>query len=398
MACPTLAHHVDVALLADAFRRLNPRRAPGVDRVTWRAYKEHLATTLETLHETLVNDTYCPQPVVRCLLPKGNGTRRPLGLPALEDQSVAKAVAMLLEAIYEQEFSDLSHGFRPGRSPQQALQKVRQGLLGRRMGQVIDGDISAFFDPLPHDTLLAMLRTRIKDGRVLELIERWLQAGLLDGKAMVFPEQGSPQGSVISPLLANVYVHEVLDTWCETVVNAHCRGQVVLYRSADDVLIGGELEADARRIMEVLPKRFAQYGLESNAEKTKVVDFGRPQRPTSGGKPGTFRFLGFVHYWGKTWRGGYTIKRQTEGKRLRRTLGEFWRWCQANRHRPLQEQDATRCAKRRGYYQYYGIMYRKFKRHFRAATQPHASAGPPLARGDSCGPSTQRQRATARRR
>ncbi len=355
MAFTTLAHHLDVAMLAHAFRSLNPQSAPGVDRVTWRTYKNNLETNLETLYEKLVNGTYCPQPVVRRLIPKGGGKLRPLGLPALEDKIVAKAVAMLMEAIYEQDFCDFSYGFRRGRSPHQALQEVRQGLLGSRIGYVIDCDISAFFDNLQHDTLLAILRKRVNDGRVLEFIELWLKAGILDGKEMVFPEKGSPQGSVISPLLANVYLHEVLDTWFETVVQAHCRGKVVLYRYADDFVIGCEWEEDARRIKEVLPKRFAKYGLEINTEKTKLVDFGRPQRSTSGRKPGTFSFLGFVHYWGKTWRGSYTIKRKTEGKRLRRTLGEFWRWCRDNRHRPLQEQYASLCAKLRGYYQYYGI-------------------------------------------
>ena len=355
MACTTLAHQVDVAMRADAFRRLTPHRAPGVDRVTWRRDKENLASNLETLHEKRVNDTYSPQPVVRRLIPKGNGTLRPLGLPALEDKIVAQAVAMLLEAIYEQDFYDVSHGFRPGRSPHQALHEVRQGLLGSQRGQVIDCDISAFFDTLQHDTLLAMLRKRIKDSRGLKRIEKWLHAGILDGKAMVFPDKGSPQGSVISPLLANGYLHEVLDTWCETVVRAHCRGKVTLWRFADDFVIGCELAEDAWRIKEVLPKRFAKYGLEINTEKTTVVDFGRPQRPSAGRQPGTCSFLGFVHYWGTTWRGGYTIKRKTEGKRLRRTLGAFWRWCRDNRHRPLQEQYALLCAKLRGYYQYYGI-------------------------------------------
>ncbi len=188
---------------------------------------------------------------------------------------------------------------------------------------MIDGDISSFFDNLEHDTLLAILRKRVKDGRVLQCIEKWLQAGILDGKEMVFPDKGSPQGSVISPLLANVYLHEVLDTWFETVVKAHCRGQVVLYRYADDFLIGCELAEDARRIKEVLPKRFAKYGLEINAEKTTMVDFGRPQRRRDGRKPGTFSFLGFVHDWGKTWGGGYTIKRKTEGKRLRAPWASF---------------------------------------------------------------------------
>jgi hypothetical protein len=170
------------------------------------------------------------------------------------------------------------------------------------------------------------------------LIERWLHAGILDGKEMVFPDKGSPQGSGLSPLVANVYLHEVLDTWCETVVQAHCRGQVVLYRYADDVGIGCEREEDAWRIIEVGPKRFAKYGLEINTEKTTVVRFGRPQRSSADRQPGTFSFLGFVHSWGKTWRGSYTIKRKTEGKRLRRTLGECWRWCRDNRHRAPQEQ------------------------------------------------------------
>jgi RNA-directed DNA polymerase len=262
---------------------------------------------------------------------------------------VAKAVGMLLESIYEQDFSDLSHGFRPGRSPHQAVHEVRQGLLGSRIGQVIDGDISSFFATLQHDTLVAILRQRIEDGRVLKCIETWLQAGILDGNEMVFPDKGSPQGSVISPLLANVYVHDVLDTWFETVGRAHCRGHVVLDRYADDFLIGCELAEDARRIKDVLPKRFATYGLKINPAKTKLVDCGRPQQPPSGRKPGTCSFLGCVHYWGRTWRGGTTITRKTEGKRLRRTLGECWRWCRDHRHRPLQEQYASLCATRRGY-------------------------------------------------
>ena len=190
---------------------------------------------------------------------------------------------------------------------------------------------------------------------MLEVIERWRKAGILDGTEMVSPDKGSPQGAVRSPRVANGYVHEVLDTWCETVGKAHGRGQVVLYRYADDVLIGCEWESDARRIREVLPKRCAKYGLEINAEKPTLVAFGRPQRPTAGGKPGTCRFLGVVHDWGKTWRGGHPIKRQTEGKRRRRTLGACWRWGRDNRHRPLQEQYATVGATLRGDDQYYGV-------------------------------------------
>jgi len=196
MACTTLAHHLDVAMLERALGSLTPQSAPGVDRVTWQAYKANLETHLSALHEKLVNATSCPQPVVRRLSPTSNGKLRPLGLPTLEDKIVAKAVAMLLEAIYEQDFCDVSYGFRPGRSPPQALHEVRQGMLKNGSGYVIDCDISAFFDHVQHDTLRTILCKRIKDGRVLELIEMWLQAGLLDGKEMVFPEQGSPQGSV----------------------------------------------------------------------------------------------------------------------------------------------------------------------------------------------------------
>jgi group II intron reverse transcriptase/maturase len=280
-------------------------------------------------------------------------------VPALEDKVVAKAVALLLEQIYEQDFKDFSYGFRPGRSCHQALHALRQGLLRGGIRYVIDCDLSSFFDNLEHGTLLSILRKRVNDGRLLELIEMWLQAGIMDGKDLVFPEKGSRQGSVISPLLANAYLHEVLDTWFATVVTAHCRGKVILIRYADDFIIGCASEEDARRIMKVLPLRFAKYGLEINTEKSALVEFTQPlrrmDRHRSRPKPGTFSFLGFVHYWGKTWRGGYTIKRKTEGKRLGRTLSSFWQWCRDHRHRPLAEQYNTLGAKLRGYYQYYGV-------------------------------------------
>jgi RNA-directed DNA polymerase len=359
MAFTTLAHHLDVPMLERAFWSLNPNSAAGADRITWRQYNHDLETNLEDLHEKLVRGTYTPQPVVRRWISKSNGKLRPLGLPALEDKIVSKAVSLLLEQIYEQDFCSFSYGFRPGRSCHQALHDLRQGLLNKRIQHVIDCDISSFFDNLRHGGLLDILRKRVKDGRLLKLIEMWLKAGIMDGKELVFPEKGSPQGSVISPLLANVYLHEVLDKWFAEVVVPHCRGKVLLIRYADDFIIGCEREEDAQRIMQVLPLRFARYGLEINAEKTKLVRFVRPRwksnRDASGRKPGTFSFLGFVHYWGKTWRGGHTLKRKTEGKRLSRTRTSFWQWCRENRHRPLEEQYHALCAKLRGYYQYYGV-------------------------------------------
>ena len=354
----TLAHHLDEAMLERAFWKLNPRSSPGIDRVTWRRYRRDLATHMEELHSRLVRGTYEPQVVVRRWIPKGGGKFRPLGIPALEDKIVQRAVAMILEQIYEQDFCDFSYGFRPGLSCHKALHAVRQGMLSR-IRFVIDCDVRSFFDNLCHDELLSILRKRINDGRLLQLIEMWLKAGIMDGGELVFPEKGSPQGSVISPLLANVYLHHVLDQWFVNDVRPNCRGKVVLYRYADDFVIGCEVENDADRIMRVLPKRFGKYGLEISREKTKQVDFRRPRRGYDprkhGPKPGTFSFLGFVFYWGKTWKGGYTIKRKTETKRMIRVVRNLWQWCRDHRHLPLEEQHATLCAKLRGHYQYYGV-------------------------------------------
>jgi group II intron reverse transcriptase/maturase len=359
MAFTTLAHHLDAAVLERAYWSLNPRSAAGVDRITWRDYKCDLEPNLEVLHAKLVSGAYTPQPVVRRWIPKQNGKLRPLGLPALEDKIVAKAVSMLLEQVYEQDFCDFSYGFRPGRSCHQALRDLREGLIRNGIRHAIDCDISSFFDNLQHDELLAILRKRVKDSRLLKLIQLWLETGIMDGKELVFPEKGSPQGSVISPLLANVYLHEVLDQWFQDMVVAHCQGRVVLYRYADDFVIGCASEKDARRIMKVLPLRFAKYGLEINAEKTRLVRFARPHwgfdPRKHGPKPDTFTFLGFTHYWGKIRSGGYTVKRKTEGKRLRRTLSSLWEWCRDNRHRPLEQQHRDLRAKLRGYYQYYGV-------------------------------------------
>jgi len=360
MAFTTLAHHLDVPMLERAFDRLNRNSASGIDRVTWRMYEDNLLPKLEDLQTRLADREYEPQPVVRQWIPKSNGKLRPLGLPALEDKIVQRATADLLESIYEQDFHEFSYGFRPGRSAHHALRDLRAGLESR-IHHVIDCDISAFFDNLQHDELLAILRKRVKDGRVLELIESWLKAGIMDGKEMVFPEKGSPQGSVISPLLANVYLHEVLDSWFVEVVTAHCRGKVVIYRYADDFVIGCELESDAERIMKALPQRFAKYGLEINEDKTRMISFRRPHRTSSGKprgpKPGTFSFLGFTHYWDKTKNGWYTIKWRTDGRRLSRSVSSFWQWCRDHRHLPLETQYKTLCAKLRGYYQYYGIPF-----------------------------------------
>ena len=359
MQFTTLAHLLDVPMLERAFWSLNPKSAAGVDRVTWQDYKRNLETNLEELHKRLKDDTYRPQPVERRWIPKSNGKLRPLGLPALEDKVVAKAVALLLEQIYEQDFYDFSFGFRPGKSCHDASHELRQELLQLGITCVIDCDISSFFDNLEHGTLISLLQQRVNDGRLLKIIRRMLEAGIMDGKDLVFPEKGSPQGSVISPLLANVYLHAVLDKWFAEVVVPHCRGRVMMIRYADDFIIGCAREDDAKRIMNVLPKRFAKFGLELNTEKSRLVDFTRPRAGRDGKprgkKPDTFSFLGFVYYWGKTFRGGYTIKLKTEGKRIARTCSSIWQWCREHRHHSLAEQYKVLCAKLRGHYQYYGV-------------------------------------------
>jgi len=358
MAFTTLAHLMDVAMLEHAFHRLNPQSAPGVDRVTWRKYQRNLTTNLEELHQKLVNQTYEPQPVRRQQIPKGKGKFRSLGIPAMEDKIAAKAVQLLLEQIYEQDFSSSSYGFRPGRSCHDALRDLRQGLLRMGVSHVIDCDISAFFDNIQHKQLLAIVKKRVKDGAILRLIKLWLKAGIMDGRELVFPTKGSPQGSVISPLLANIYLHEILDQWIEHDVSQNCRGQVLLIRYADDFIIGCSHPADVARLQSILPGRFAKYGLTIHPEKTQVVGFKRPPRRPTGSPddpPGTFTFLGFTHFWAGTKKGNTTLKRKAQASRLARFCASIWQWCRSNRHRCLKAQFATLCSKLRGAYQYYGL-------------------------------------------
>ena len=356
-ACTTRAPPREVALRERACQGLNPPSAAGVDRVRGGAYQENLDATLQPLPAQLVTATDRPPAGVRWLIPQGGGKVRPRGRPAREDTSGATAVAMRREAIDEQDFDAVSHGVRPGRPPHHARHEGRQGWLGSRSGEVMDGDSSAFFAHGEHGTRWAMRHQRVHDGRGRNCIELWRKAGRLDGTERGVPDQGSPQGAGLSPVLATAYGHDVLDPGCATVGTAHGRGPGVLARDADDGIIGGALAEDARRIKEVRPQRVATYGLEINADKTQRVACRRPQRPTSGGPPGTCSVLGLVPEWGQTWRGGYPSPRKPEGKRLRRTVGACGRWCRANRHRPHQAQDVSRGAKRRGASQYDGVRW-----------------------------------------
>lgn len=358
----SLNHYLDPAWLYEAFLRTRQDGAPGVDGQTASAYAENLPENLQTLLDRAKAGTYRAPPVRRVYIPKGPGSKetRPLGVPTFEDKVLQRAVVMLLEPIYEQDFYPCSYGFRPGRSAHQALAALWQQTMGNDGGWILEVDIRKFFDTLDHAQLRSLLARRVRDGVLLRLIGKWLNAGVLEDGLLTHPEQGTPQGGVISPLLANVYLHYVLDVWLEQEVKPCLRGRAFLIRYADDFVIGFTEEKDARRVLEVLPKRFGKYGLTIHPEKTRLVAFGLPDRPTgdaagSGNRPGTFDFLGFTHYWGWSRKGNAVVKRQTSTSRFTRAVRKIAEWCRRNRHLPIPEQHATLSQKLRGHDGYYGI-------------------------------------------
>ena len=356
MVFTTLLYLIDVDFLREAYQRTRKDCAPGIDGVTAEEYAEHLEENLRDLHERIQSGRYIAPPVKRTWLDKEDGGQRPIGMPTFEDKIVQRAVAMLLEAVYEQDFYDGSYGFRPGRSPHEALQELRQRCMTEGIGWIVDADVSGYFDSIDRTRLREVLRKRINDGRMLRLIGKWLRAGVMEQGALTHPETGVVQGGVISPVLANVFLHHVLDAWFEGEVRPRPQGRGFLLRFADDCVIGCELEVDARKIMAVLPKRFARFGLTIHPTKTALIAFRKPEaHQGSESGNGTFTFLGLTHYWTKSRQGFWVIKRRTARKRLRRTKKSLWRWCRNNRHAPLQYQYQMLCAKLRGHYQYYGI-------------------------------------------
>lgn len=352
----TLAHHIDLDFLLEAYRRTRKDGATGVDGQTAQEYAEHLEENLRDLLERAKSGTYWAPPVRRVHIPKGDGRRtRPIGIPTFEDKVLQRAVAMVLDAVYEQDFRDGSYGFRPGRSAHQALDTLWKRLMAVGGGWVLELDIEDFFGSLDHRQLREILQRRVRDGVLLRLIGKWLHAGVLEDESLTHPEAGTPQGGVISPLLANVYLHEVLDAWFEDVVRPRMRGAAHLVRYADDAVIVFANEEDAQRVMAVLSKRLAKYGLRLHPEKTRLVDF---RRPRSGGRedhPGTFDFLGFTHYWGKSRRGRLVVRCKTARDRFTRSLRAVSHWCRTSRHLPLVKQQRVLGSKLRGHYAYYGI-------------------------------------------
>jgi len=362
MGFTSLNHYIDLRWLHVAYHRTRKDGATGVDGQTATEYEQDLLDNLRSLLDQAKSGTYQAPPVRRVHIPKraGSPETRPIGIPTFEDKILGRAVVMVLEPIYEQDFYDCSYGFRPGRSPHQALAVLWQQMMTMGGGWILEVDIRKFFDTLDHSHLRALLRKRVRDGVLLRLIGKWLKAGVMENGMLWHPELGSPQGSVVSPILSNIYLHYVLDEWFDQEVRSHLRGRAWLIRFADDFVMGFSHEDDARRVLRVLPKRFGKYGLTIHPEKTRLVAFHRPDRWSStsaplASRPGTFDFLGFTHYWGKSRKGTWVIKRKTASNRLSRALTTIAEWCRRHRHWPIAEQHATLSQKLRGHYAYYGI-------------------------------------------
>lgn len=356
-ALTTLSHHIDVEWLKEAYRRTRKDGATGVDGTTAARYAANLEENLRSLLERAKSGTYRAPPVRRVYIPKGTGKEtRPLGIPTFEDKVLQRAVAMALEAVYEQDFMPCSFGFRPGRSAHQALQALWDATMTMSGGWVVEVDIRKYFDSIDHARLREILRQRVRDGVLVRLIGKWLNAGVMEEGRLSHPEAGTPQGGVISPLLANIFLHEILDTWFARDVLPRLSGRAVLFRYADDFVILFSDEADARRVYDVLPKRFGRYGLTLHPDKTRLIDFRKP-RPPNGDGPGSFDLLGFTHVWARTRSGGFAVQRRTARGRFKRALQRVALWCREHRHRPIPEQHTTLSRMLRGHCAYYGITW-----------------------------------------
>jgi RNA-directed DNA polymerase len=354
-----LLHHVDVERLRAAYRALNPRAATGVDGVTWEGYGRDLEGNLQDLHVRLRRGVYRAKPSRRTYIPKPDGRRRPLGVAALEDKIVQRATVEVLNVIYEVDFLGFSYGFRPGRSQHDALDALAVGIERRRVGWVLDVDIRDYFSSLDQSWLGRFLGHRIADRRVLRLIQKWLKAGVIEDGEWSRTERGTPQGASVSAFLANVYLHYVFDLWAHQWRSQHAHGDVVIVRFADDLVVGFEYRDDAERFQAELRGRLAEFGLELNAEKTRLIEFGRfavQRRAARGlGKPETFSFLGFTHICAKNKKGRFKLRRITDSKRMRAKLREVKTELRARRHLPIPEQGRWLSSVLRGHCNYYAV-------------------------------------------
>ena len=355
----SLAHHVTLERLREAYYAIKREAAPGIDGVTWQQYGEQLEENLRGLYARLRRGSYRARPSRRAYIPKADGRLRPLGVAALEDKIVQGAVVEVLNAVYEEDFLGFSYGFRPERSQHQALDALAVGILRKKVNWVLDADIRGFFDAINHEWLMKFVQHRIADRRILRLIQKWMSAGVLEQGKWSKSDRGTPQGATISPLLANIYLHYVLDLWTQQWRKRQVQGDVVIVRYADDFIIGFQHRQEAERFLEALGERMQKFGLELHPEKTRLIEFGQyaaeHRRRRHEGKPETFSFLGFTHICAKTGAGRFLLKRQTTAKRTRATLAAIKTELRRRRHLPVPEQGRWLGSVVRGYFQYHAI-------------------------------------------
>jgi RNA-directed DNA polymerase len=360
MRFTALFHHVDVDRLRTAFRALRKDAAPGVDGVTWQQYVEHLEENLRDLHRRLHQGAYRARPSRRAYIPKADGRQRPLGIAALEDKLVQRAVVEVLNAIYETDFLGFSYGFRPRRSQHNALDALAVGIFQQKVNWVLDADIRGFFDAIDHGWLAKFVEHRVGDRRVLRLIQKWLAAGVMENGKWTESEVGSPQGATVSPLLANIYLHYVLDLWVQQWRKRQARGDIIIVRYADDFIVGFQHRTDADRFLTELRDRLAKFRLELHPDKTRLIAFGRfalldRRRRGQAGSPETFNFLGFTHICGQQFNGEFKVRRHTMRTRMTAKLHEVKAEMQSRRHQPISDQGRWLSAVVRGHNAYYGV-------------------------------------------
>src|SRR6516162_4339629 len=353
----SIAHLITVEKMCEAFGSLRKDASAGIDGVRYKQYENDAEEKIRQLHQRLKEGKYQVQPLRRVYIPKEDGKQRPISIPVLEDKLVQKVVVDLLNAIYEQDFLGCSYGFRPGRGQHQALDEVGRVIYTRPTGWVLEIDIRSYFDKIVRATLVEMIEKRVTDGSVLRLIGKWIKVGVIEDGKLLVSETGTGQGQPISPLLANIYLHYVLDEWFEEVVKPRLKGEAYEIRFADDAILCFQHKEDAEKVLRVLPKRFEKYGLTLHPEKTRLIEFGRLAARNArrqGKKPETFDFLGLTYVCARSRKGKFTVHVKTVAKRLRRGLKAIAEWCKEHRHDPVAEQQKTLNAKLRGHYQYYG--------------------------------------------
>jgi len=355
-----LMHHIDVEALRRVFNRQRRNASAGVDGVTVEEYGGNLEANLKRLCDRVHSGSYRPQPVRRAYVPKADGTQRPIGIPALEDKIVQGGVSEVLSAIYEVDFLGFSYGFRPGRSPHQALEALNAALIKRKINWVLDADVRRFFDSVDHEWLLRMVAHRIADPRVLRLIRLWLRAGVLEGGKWFKTLEGTPQGAGISPILANIFLYYSLDLWVHQWRQRHAKGDVIIVRYCDDFVMGFERQTEAKSMLDELKRRLSKFGLGLHEKKTRLLEFGRfaAERRKRGGmrRPETFDFLGFTHYCSTNKKGRFFVTRKTQGARMTRKLKELRIESRRRMHWPLKKQQRWLSAVLRGHYAYYGLL------------------------------------------